>query len=55
MSDNRYLRQMMITEIGVEGQKRIRNASILIVGLGGLGSPVALYLTGAGIGRIGLC
>ena len=55
MSDNRYLRQMMISEIGVEGQKRIRNASILIVGLGGLGSPVALYLTGAGIGRIGLC
>ncbi|MDE7409736.1 MAG: HesA/MoeB/ThiF family protein [Muribaculaceae bacterium] len=51
----RYSRQIMLPEIGVEGQERLLKASVLIVGLGGLGSPVALYLTGAGIGRIGLC
>ncbi len=45
----------MLPEIGAEGQKRLACASVLIVGLGGLGSPVALYLAGAGIGRIGLC
>ncbi|MDE5849728.1 MAG: HesA/MoeB/ThiF family protein [Muribaculaceae bacterium] len=51
----RYSRQIMLTEIGKEGQEKLFKASVLIVGLGGLGSPVALYLTGAGIGRIGLC
>lgn len=45
----------MLTEIGAGGQRRLEKASVLIIGLGGLGSPVALYLTGAGIGRIGLC
>jgi len=44
----------MLAEIGEEGQKRLRNASVLIVGIGGLGAPVANYLTGAGIGHIGL-
>ena len=45
----------MLPEIGIEGQEKLKNASVLIVGIGGLGSPVALYLTAAGIGRIGLC
>lgn len=45
----------MLPEIGTEGQMKLSNASVLIVGLGGLGCPAALYLTGAGIGRIGLC
>ena len=51
----RYLRQTMLPEIGEEGQRRLSEASVLIVGLGGLGCPVSLYLAGTGIGRIGLC
>lgn len=50
----RYARQTMLPEIGEDGQRRIMQAAVLIVGLGGLGCPVSLYLSGAGIGRIGL-
>lgn len=50
----RYSRHLLIPEIGLEGQRKLKNSAILIVGMGGLGSPVALYLAAAGIGRIGL-
>lgn len=50
----RYSRHLMIPEVGLEGQRKLKNASVLIVGSGGLGSPVALYLAAAGIGRIGI-
>lgn len=52
--DERYARQTMHPQIGPEGQRRLAEASVLIVGLGGLGSAVAPYLAGAGIGRLGL-
>lgn len=50
----RYDRQMRLPEVGPAGQERLAAASVLIVGAGGLGSPVALYLAAAGIGRIGI-
>jgi sulfur-carrier protein adenylyltransferase/sulfurtransferase len=50
----RYSRHLIMPEVTLEGQKRIKAASILCVGAGGLGSPIALYLAAAGIGRLGL-
>src|SRR5215471_16667761 len=50
----RYSRHLIMPEVGLEGQKRLKASSLLLIGAGGLGSPLALYLAAAGIGRIGL-
>jgi sulfur-carrier protein adenylyltransferase/sulfurtransferase len=50
----RYSRHLLIPEVGLEGQKKLKASSALIIGTGGLGSPVSLYLAAAGVGRIGL-
>lgn len=50
----RYSRHLLIPEVGLDGQRKLKNSSALIIGTGGLGSPVALYLAAAGIGHIGL-
>ena len=50
----RYARQTLIPEIGQEGQRRLLDAKVLLIGAGGLGSPIALYLAASGVGTIGL-
>jgi adenylyltransferase/sulfurtransferase len=50
----RYSRHLIMPEVGMAGQKKLKAAKVLLIGAGGLGSPLALYLTAAGIGRIGL-
>ena len=50
----RYSRHLLIPDVGLEGQRKLKAASILVIGTGGLGSPVALYLAAAGIGHIGI-
>lgn len=50
----RYSRHLLLSEVGVEGQKKLRDSRVLIVGAGGLGSPTALYLAAVGVGEIGL-
>ncbi|MCC6805524.1 MAG: molybdopterin-synthase adenylyltransferase MoeB [Anaerolineae bacterium] len=50
----RYGRHLIMPEFGMEGQRRLKAASVLLIGTGGLGSPLALYLAAAGLGRIGL-
>jgi molybdopterin-synthase adenylyltransferase len=51
----RYSRHILLQEIGIEGQQRLRDSRALIIGAGGLGSPAALYLASSGIGRLTLC
>ena len=50
----RYSRHLLLKEVGVKGQKKLKAAKVLIVGLGGLGAPLAQYLAAAGVGTIGL-
>ena len=51
---DRYSRQIVIKKIGVIGQKKLIKSRVLIVGAGGLGSPIAIYLAAIGIGKIGI-
>ena len=51
---NRYSRHILLQNVGVEGQEKIRQGKILVIGAGGLGAPVAIYLAAAGVGTIGI-
>jgi adenylyltransferase/sulfurtransferase len=51
---NRYSRHLIMPEVGMAGQKKLKAASVLLIGAGGLGSPLGMYLAAAGVGRIGL-
>src|SRR3954452_9276851 len=50
----RYSRHLIMPEVGMDGQKRLKASAVLLIGAGGLGSPLGLYLAAAGIGRLGL-
>lgn len=50
-----YARQISLPQVGEQGQQKLKNSSVLLIGIGGLGSPMALYLAGAGVGRLGIC
>ena len=50
----RYSHHFNLAQVGIKGQRRLKNSSVLLIGAGGLGSPLALYLAAAGVGRIGL-
>ena len=51
---DRYSRQIILKKIGVIGQKKLFKSSVLIVGAGGLGSPISIYLTALGVGKVGI-
>src|ERR1700735_2745962 len=50
----RYSRHLIMPEVGMDGQKRLKAASVLLIGAGGLGAPLGLYLAAAGVGRLGI-
>src|SRR6185436_17710910 len=50
----RYSRHLIMPEVGMEGQRKLKAASVLMIGTGGLGAPVGMYLAAAGVGRIGI-
>src|SRR3990167_4012753 len=50
----RYSRHLIMPEVGIDGQEKLKDAGILLIGAGGLGSPLGLYLAAAGVGRLGI-
>ena len=51
---SRYSRHLVLSDVGMKGQKDLKNASVLVIGAGGLGSPCLMYLAAAGVGNIGI-